>query len=197
MLVSLHKSSFFTDLSALEYSWATFSRSHLFYGLNRKSGDYVLNPSCYVLLFWYISLLNLFLLLIFCLSSCLTFLVLAASFIASVWCLFTYLLRLACCPFCVCLFKGCDVCCSCITILILSETLVNGPNTDIILRKLNFECTEIVHPVNHMGGLWALWSNTNITANVLLKNDRAIHLLVQDNTARKNVIISGVYAPAQ
>lgn len=123
MLVSLHKSSFFTDLSVLEYSWATFSRSHLFYGLNHKSGDIVLNPSCYVPLFWYIPLLSLFFLLFFCLRSCLAFLVLVASFIASVWCLFTYLLRLACCPSCVCLFKGCDGCCSCSIILGLEQSL--------------------------------------------------------------------------
>ena len=42
-----------------------------------------------------------------------------------------------------------------------------------------------------------LWNKKNIMANVLLKEDRAIHMLVFDVLIQKFSVISGVYAPAQ
>jgi len=42
-----------------------------------------------------------------------------------------------------------------------------------------------------------LWNKKNILANVLLKEDRAIHMLVFDVSSQQFSIISGVYAPVQ
>ena len=42
-----------------------------------------------------------------------------------------------------------------------------------------------------------LWNKKNIMANVLLKEDRAIHMLVFDVLVQKFSIISGIYGPAQ
>jgi len=42
-----------------------------------------------------------------------------------------------------------------------------------------------------------LWNNKRILANVILKEDRAVHMLVFDVLIQKFSILSGIYAPAQ
>ena len=66
-----------------------------------------------------------------------------------------------------------------------------------ILPLLGFDHFDYTLPVNHSGGIWVLWNKTNIMANVLLKEDRAIHMLVFDILLQKLSIISGIYAPVQ
>ena len=67
----------------------------------------------------------------------------------------------------------------------------------LILPQLGFDHYDYTLPVNHSGGTWVLWNKRNILANVLLKEDRTIHMLVFDVFSQKFSIISGVYAPAQ
>jgi len=69
--------------------------------------------------------------------------------------------------------------------------------TQKILPQLGFDPFDYTLPVNRSGGIWVLWNKTNIIANVLLKEDRAIHMLVFDILLQKFSIISGIYAPAQ
>ena len=52
-------------------------------------------------------------------------------------------------------------------------------------------------PVNHSGGIAVLWNNDGIHASLLSKSQRALHLLVHDTGNNQNVILTGVYAPAQ
>ena len=66
-----------------------------------------------------------------------------------------------------------------------------------LLPQLGFDHYDFILPVNHSGGIWVLWNQQNILANVLFKEDRAIHLLVFDIIRQKLSIISGIYAPAQ
>ena len=78
--------------------------------------------------------------------------------------------------------------------LFISETMVNKKNIMDILPKMGFEHIDYVEPVNHSGGLAALWNNETICASILRKEQRAIHMLVHDT---EKTIVSGVYAPAQ
>ena len=82
-------------------------------------------------------------------------------------------------------------------LVFLLETMASEETTQKILPLLGFDHYDHTLPVNHSGGIWVLWNKMNIMANVLLKEDRAIHMLVFDVHLQKFSIISGVYAPAQ
>jgi len=82
-------------------------------------------------------------------------------------------------------------------LLFLIETMASEATTKQILPQLGFDHYDFTLPVNHSGGIWVLWNKKNILANVLLKEDIAIHMLVFDVLIQKFSIISGVYAPAQ
>ena len=83
-------------------------------------------------------------------------------------------------------------------ILFLIESMTNDRNTSQIIRKMGFENYDFIPPVNHLGGIWVLWNNNHIRASVLRKESRAIHhMLVDDPSNLKNLVVSGVYGPAQ
>ena len=82
-------------------------------------------------------------------------------------------------------------------LIFLLETMVNEEHTKRFISRLGFQYHDFSNPINHSGGIWALWNNTNIRANVLLKDARAIHMLVFEYSSQKFSIISGIYAPAQ
>ena len=82
-------------------------------------------------------------------------------------------------------------------LVFLLETMASDTTTKQILPHLGFDCFDYSLPVNHSGGIWVLWNKKNILANVLLKEERAIHMLVFDVARQQFSIISGVYAPAQ
>ena len=82
-------------------------------------------------------------------------------------------------------------------LIFLMETMVNEEHTKRIISRLGFQFYDFSNPINHSGGIWVLWNTTNIKANVLLKDDRAIHMLVFEYSSQKFSIISGIYAPAQ
>jgi len=63
-------------------------------------------------------------------------------------------------------------------LLFLIKTMAAETTTKQILPQLGFDHYDFTLPVNHAGGIWVLWNNKNILANVLLKEDRAIHMLV-------------------
>jgi len=82
-------------------------------------------------------------------------------------------------------------------LVFLLETMTAEEATQKILPTLGFDQYDYTLPINHSGGIWVLWNKKNILANVILKEDRAIHMLVLDNHSQKLSIISGIYAPAQ
>jgi len=67
-------------------------------------------------------------------------------------------------------------------LLFLIETMVSDQTTRKLIAKLGFEHFDFVSPQNHSGGIWVLWNNASVHANVLLKENRAIHMLVMDLT---------------
>ena len=77
------------------------------------------------------------------------------------------------------------------------ETMASEATSKQIIPQLGFDHYDFTLPVQHSGGIWVLWNNKNILAHVLLKEDRAIHMLVFDVLIQKFSIISGIYAPAQ
>jgi len=82
-------------------------------------------------------------------------------------------------------------------ILFLIETMTNDRNTAQILPKMGFDNYDFISPINHSGVIWVLWNNNRIHASILRKDSRAIHMLVHDPSNLNNLVISGVYGPAQ
>ena len=82
-------------------------------------------------------------------------------------------------------------------IIFLLETMVNETNVRKILPQMGFEHFDYVLPTNHSGGIAVLWNNGKIHASPLLKEPRAIYMLVHDPAKGQNSIVSGIYAPAQ
>ena len=82
-------------------------------------------------------------------------------------------------------------------ILFLLETLVNEKNLLRILPTLGFDFFDYVLPSDHSGGISVLWCNKSIHASVLLKEQRAIHMLLYDPVCPQMSVVSGIYAPAQ
>ena len=77
-------------------------------------------------------------------------------------------------------------------LLFMIETMVSEQTTRKIIAQLGFDHFDFVSPHNHSGGIWVLWNNVNIHANILLKENRAIHMLVMDLAIQKLCIISGI-----
>ena len=63
-------------------------------------------------------------------------------------------------------------------LLFLLETMTSDRTAKQLLPQFGFEYFDYSLPVNHSGGIWVLWNNQNILASVLLKEERAIHMLV-------------------
>ena len=81
--------------------------------------------------------------------------------------------------------------------LILLERMVNEDNTKQIIGKLSFDFFYYTLLVNHYGGIWVLWNNSNFIARVVMKEVRDIHMLIYDNLIQKFYIVPTIYAPAQ
>jgi len=82
-------------------------------------------------------------------------------------------------------------------LVFILETMANATNIQKIIPQLGFEHYDFVPPLNHSGGIAVLWNNVAIHASILLKEQRAIHMLIHDTENSKTSIISGIYAPAQ
>ena len=65
--------------------------------------------------------------------------------------------------------------------------MVSEATTRHLISKFGFDHYDFVNPVNHCGGLWVLWNNNEIIANVLLKEQRLIHMLVFDTHTQQMV----------
>jgi len=75
--------------------------------------------------------------------------------------------------------------------------MVNEKNILKILPQMGCDHNDYVLPHNHSGGIAVLWNNDNIHASILLKEPRAIHMLVHDPEKGQNIIVSGIYSLAQ
>jgi len=82
-------------------------------------------------------------------------------------------------------------------ILILLEAMVNGPNGELIIRKLGYHHFSTIPPSNHVGGIWLLWNNENVEVTVLAKESRLMQFLVLNLITSNHCLMSAVYAPTQ
>ena len=76
-----------------------------------------------------------------------------------------------------------------VDMIFLLETMVNEKNLLKILPQMGFDHYNYVLPINHTGGITVLWNNGNMHASTLLKEPRAIHMLIHDPPKGQNSII--------
>ena len=69
----------------------------------------------------------------------------------------------------------------------LQKTMVHENTTKFLILSFGFNHYNYVNPINHVGGMWVLWNDNNILANVILKEQCPIHMLVLDI---KNAIVN-------
>ena len=69
--------------------------------------------------------------------------------------------------------------------------------TQRLISTFGFEHYDYVNLVNHSGGMWVLWKNTNVLANVMIKEHQLIHMLVLDIKTQQMVTLSIIYAPTK
>ena len=82
-------------------------------------------------------------------------------------------------------------------IMFILETLASSTNLSSILPQIGFDHFDFVDPVNHSGPIAVLWNNGIIHASILRKEQRAIPVLLHDTSNNQNVMVNGLYAPAQ
>ena len=75
--------------------------------------------------------------------------------------------------------------------------MVNEKNLLRIVPNLGFDHFDYVLPSSHSGGIVVLWCNNSIHVSVLLKQPRAIHMLIYDPVSAQPSMVSSIYAPAQ
>ena len=81
-------------------------------------------------------------------------------------------------------------------VLFLLETMVNEKNLLCIVPILGFDHFDYVLPSSHSGGIVVLWCNNSMHVSVLLKQPRAIHMLIYDPMPAQTSVVSGIYALA-
>jgi len=81
-------------------------------------------------------------------------------------------------------------------IMFILETMVSSTNIRWILPKTGFEHFDYWTQLIILVAL-QFWNNDSIHASILRKDQQAIHVLIHDTGNNQNVIVSGVYAPAQ
>ena len=70
--------------------------------------------------------------------------------------------------------------------IFLLQMVIKEKNLLKILPHMGFDHYDFVLPINHSGGITVLWNNGNIHASPLLKEPRAIHMLIHDPQKGQN-----------
>jgi len=74
--------------------------------------------------------------------------------------------------------------------------MVSQQNINLIVKRLGCHRYSTIPPQNHMGGIWLLWNEENVDANVITKETRRIHCMVFNKINLKQCMLSVIYAPS-
>ena len=64
-------------------------------------------------------------------------------------------------------------------IFVITETRIDGPRADEIIRRLLFDGAYSTETIGHVGGIWLLWQSDFVSMDVLLAMEQEIHAIVQ------------------
>lgn len=78
-------------------------------------------------------------------------------------------------------------------VLIIMEAKLSFDRATDIANGLLFEDKIIVSTVNHAGGLWVLWNNSNITLSQVHISNRGVHAMISYNNGASPFLMSAIY----
>ena len=63
-------------------------------------------------------------------------------------------------------------------IFVITETRIDGPRADEIIRRLPFDGAYSTETIGHAGEIWLLWQSDFVSMDVLLATEQEIHAIV-------------------
>ena len=61
----------------------------------------------------------------------------------------------------------------------ITETIINGPKADEIIRRLPFDGEYSMETIGYAGRIWLLWRSDFVSMDILLATEQKIHAIVQ------------------
>lgn len=80
-------------------------------------------------------------------------------------------------------------------IVFIIETLTNSNNNQRIMKALHFQNKLIIDPINHVGGMWVSWDNSNLTVQNHHSHERLVYLDIFYKPQGKVYSILDTYCP--
>jgi len=65
-------------------------------------------------------------------------------------------------------------------IFVITETRIDGPRADYIIRGLPFDGAYSTKTIGFAGGIWLLWRSDLVEMDILFATEQEIHAIVQD-----------------
>ena len=78
-------------------------------------------------------------------------------------------------------------------ILVITETRIDGPRADEIIRRLSFDGAYSTKTIGHAGGIWLLWRSDFVSMDVQLATKQEIHAIVQVSPHARPWLLSAIY----
>ena len=78
-------------------------------------------------------------------------------------------------------------------IFIITETRLDGPRADGIIRKLPFDGAYSTETIGFAGGIWLLWRSDSVSLDILSATEQEIHAIVQVRSFSQHWLLSAIY----
>ena len=78
-------------------------------------------------------------------------------------------------------------------IFIITETRLDGPRADGIIRKLPFDGAYSTETIGFAGGIWLLWRSDSVSLDILSATEQEIHAIVQVRSLSQHWLLSAIY----
>ena len=78
-------------------------------------------------------------------------------------------------------------------IFVITETRIDGPRADFIIRGLPFDGAYSTETIGFAGGIWLLWRSDLVEMDILSATEQEIHAIVQVRSLSQSWLLSAVY----
>ena len=77
-------------------------------------------------------------------------------------------------------------------IFVITETRIDGPRADEVIRKLPFDEAYSTETIGYAGGIWLLWRSDFIFMDILSATEQEIHAIVQVRSLSQPWLLSAI-----
>ena len=75
----------------------------------------------------------------------------------------------------------------------ITETRIDGPRADDIIRRLPFDGAYFTKTIGHAGGIWLLWHSDIVSMDILSMMKQEFHAIVQVSPQTQRWLLSAIY----